>query len=175
MSRGTALAAVCAVLFLTFLDNTIIGVALADMQTSLRAGVPALQWIVDGYMLAFTALMLTGGTLGDLLGRKKVMLAGIALFCGGSLFGALAGSSRELIAARVVMGVGAAACEPGTLSLIRHIYPDRSERAHALGIWTAVSGVSLALGPVLGGVLVAAGGWQNIFWFNLAFGLFYTG
>ena len=171
MSRGTALAAVCAVLFLTFLDNTIIGVALADMQTSLRAGVPALQWIVDGYMLAFTALMLTGGTLGDLLGRKKVMLAGIALFCGGSLFGALAGSSRELIAARVVMGVGAAACEPGTLSLIRHIYPDRRERAHALGIWTAVSGVSLALGPVLGGVLVAAGGWQNIFWFNLAFGL----
>jgi len=171
VSRGTALAAVCAVLFLTFLDNTIIGVALADMQTSLRAGVPALQWIVDGYMLAFTALMLTGGTLGDLLGRKKVMLAGIALFCGGSLFGALAGSSRELIAARVVMGVGAAACEPGTLSLIRHIYPDRRERAHALGIWTAVSGVSLALGPVLGGVLVAAGGWQNIFWFNLAFGL----
>jgi EmrB/QacA subfamily drug resistance transporter len=171
VSRGTALAAVCAVLFLTFLDNTIIGVALADMQTSLRAGVPALQWIVDGYMLAFTALMLTGGTLGDLLGRKKVMLAGIALFCGGSLFGALAGSSRELIAARVVMGVGAAACEPGTLSLIRHIYPDRGERAHALGIWTAVSGVSLALGPVLGGVLVAAGGWQNIFWFNLVFGL----
>jgi EmrB/QacA subfamily drug resistance transporter len=171
MSKRTALAAVCAVLFLTFLDNTILGVALADMQTSLRAGVPALQWIVDGYMLAFTALMLTGGTLGDLLGRKKVMLAGIALFAGGSLFGALATSSRELIAARVVMGVGAAACEPGTLSLIRHIYPDRSERAHALGVWTAVSGVSLALGPVLGGVLVAAGGWQNIFWFNLAFGV----
>jgi EmrB/QacA subfamily drug resistance transporter len=171
MSKRTALAAVCAVLFLTFLDNTILGVALADMQTSLRAGVPALQWIVDGYMLAFTALMLTGGTLGDLLGRKKLMLAGVALFAGGSLFGALSTSSSELIAARVVMGVGAAACEPGTLSLIRHIYPDRSERAHALGVWTAVSGVSLALGPVLGGVLVAAGGWENIFWFNLAFGI----
>jgi EmrB/QacA subfamily drug resistance transporter len=171
MSKRTALAAVCAVLFLTFLDNTILGVALADMQTSLRAGVPALQWIVDGYMLAFTALMLTGGTLGDLFGRKKVMLAGVALFSAGSLFGALSTSSRELIAARVVMGVGAAACEPGTLSLIRHIYPDRTERAHALGVWTAVSGVSLALGPVLGGVLVAAGGWENIFWFNLAFGI----
>jgi EmrB/QacA subfamily drug resistance transporter len=171
MSKRTALAAVCAVLFLTFLDNTILGVALADMQTSLRAGVPALQWIVDGYMLAFTALMLTGGTLGDLLGRKKLMLAGVALFAGGSLFGALSTSSGELIAARVVMGVGAAACEPGTLSVIRHIYPDRSERAHALGVWTAVSGVSLALGPVLGGVLVAAGGWENIFWFNVAFGI----
>ncbi len=171
MNRRTALAAVCAVLFLTFLDNTILGVALADMQKSLRAGVPELQWIVDGYMLAFTGLMLTGGTLGDLLGRKRVMLAGIALFSGGSLLGALASGSRTLIAARVVMGVGAAACEPGTLSLIRHIFPDRRERAHALGVWTAVSGVSLAVGPVLGGVLVAAGGWRNIFWFNLAFGL----
>ena len=171
LSKSGALAAVCAVLFLTFLDNTILGVALADMQTSLSAGVPALQWIVDGYMLAFTALMLTGGTLGDLFGRKKVLLAGVALFAGGSLFGALSTSSSALIAARVVMGVGAAACEPGTLSLIRHIYPDRTERAHALGIWTAVSGVSLALGPVLGGVLVAAGGWENIFWFNVAFGL----
>ena len=171
MNRSYALAAVSAVLFLTFLDNTIVGVALADMQTSLRAGVPALQWIVDGYMLAFTALMLTGGTLGDLLGRKRVMLAGVALFSGGSLFGALATSSGHLIAARVVMGVGAAACEPGTLSLIRHMYPEHAERARALGVWTAVSGVSIALGPVLGGILVAAGGWENIFWFNVAFGV----
>ena len=170
MSRSSALAAVCAVLFLTFLDNTILGVALADMQTSLSAGVPTLQWIVDGYMLAFAALMLTGGTLGDLLGRKRILLTGVALFSGASLFGALATSSRELIAARVVMGVGAAFCEPGTLSLIRHIYPDRTERAYALGVWTAVSGVSLGLGPVLGGVLVAAGGWENVFWFNVAFG-----
>jgi EmrB/QacA subfamily drug resistance transporter len=171
VNRNTALAAVCAVLFLTFLDNTIIGVALADMQTSLSASVPALQWIVDGYMLAFTALMLTGGTLGDILGRKRVMLAGIVLFCGGSLLGALATSSGVLIGARVLMGVGAAACEPGTLSLIRHIFPERRERARALGVWTAVSGVSIALGPVLGGLLVAAGGWQYIFWFNVGFGL----
>jgi len=165
-----ALAAVCAVLFLTFLDNTIVSVALANIQTGLRAGVTSLQWIVDGYMLAFTALMLTGGTLGDLLGRKRVLLAGIVVFCAGSLVGALAHSTGTLIAGRVVMGVGAAACEPGTLSLIRQIYPDRRERAQALGVWTAVSGISLALGPVLGGVLVAAGGWQDIFWFNLAFG-----
>src|SRR5206468_11960404 len=113
------LAAGCAVLFLPCLDNTSLGVALADVRTRLRAGVPARQWIVDGYMLAFTALMLTGGTLGDLLGRKKVMLAGVALFSAGSLFGALAGSSRELIAARVVMGVGAAACAPGPPPLLR--------------------------------------------------------
>jgi len=171
VNRSAALAAVCAVLFLTFLDNTIVSVALADIQTSLSTGVPSLQWIVDGYMLAFTGLMLTGGTLGDLLGRKRVMLAGIVLFCTGSLVGALASDSRTLIIARVVMGVGAAACEPGTLSLIRHIYPDRRERARALGVWTAVSGISLAVGPVLGGVLVAGGGWRWIFWFNLAFGV----
>jgi EmrB/QacA subfamily drug resistance transporter len=170
VNRNFALAAVCAVLFLTFLDNTIVSVALADIQTSLRTGVPALQWVIDGYMLAFTGLMLTGGTLGDLLGRKRVLLAGITLFSAGSLVGALASDSRMLIAARVVMGVGAAACEPGTLSLIRQIYPDARERAHALGVWTAVSGVSLALGPVLGGVLVAGAGWRGIFWFNLAFG-----
>jgi EmrB/QacA subfamily drug resistance transporter len=168
--RGFALAAICAVLFLTFLDNTIVSVALANIQTDLRAGVTSLQWIVDGYMLAFTGLMLTGGTLGDLLGRKKVMLGGIAIFCAGSLVGALAPDTRTLIAGRVVMGIGAAACEPGTLSLIRQIYPDGAERARALGVWTAVSGISLALGPVLGGVLVAAAGWRGIFWFNLAFG-----
>jgi MFS family permease len=114
--RGFALAALCAVLFLTFLDATIVSVALADIQESLRAGVSSLQWIVNGYLLAFTGLMLTGGALGDLLGRKKVMLAGIAVFCGGSLLAALAHSTGTLIAGRVVMGVGAAACEPGTLS-----------------------------------------------------------
>jgi EmrB/QacA subfamily drug resistance transporter len=168
--RSLALAAVCAVLFLTFLDNTIVSVALGNIQTDLFAGVTSLQWIVDGYMLAFTALMLSGGTLGDLLGRKRVLLVGIAIFCAGSLVGALASDTRTLIVGRVVMGVGAAACEPGTLSLIRQMYPDRRERARALGVWTAVSGISLALGPVLGGVLVAAGGWRDVFWFNLAFG-----
>ncbi len=83
-AREAALAAVCAVLFLTFLDNTIVSVALANIQSSLSVSVPGLQWIVDGYMLAFAALMLTGGTLGDLFGRKKVMLGGVAIFCAGA-------------------------------------------------------------------------------------------
>jgi EmrB/QacA subfamily drug resistance transporter len=165
-----ALAAVCGVLFLTFLDNTIVSVALADMQTSLRSGVASLQWIVDGYMLAFAGLMLTGGTLGDLLGRKRVLLAGVVVFCAGSLVSALAPDARTLIVGRVVMGVGAAGCEPGTLSLIRQLYPDQRRRARALGVWTAVSGISLAVGPVLGGVLVGISGWRGIFWFNLVFG-----
>ena len=166
-AREAALAALCAILFLTFLDNTIVSVALADIQSSLGASVPDLQWIVDGYMLAFAALMLTGGTLGDLFGRKKVMLAGVAIFCGGSVMSALAPGTSLLIAGRVVMGVGAAASEPGTLSMIRHIYPEPAPRARALGVWAAVSGLALALGPVIGGVLVGAGDWTWIFWFSV--------
>jgi EmrB/QacA subfamily drug resistance transporter len=169
-TREAALAAVCAILFLTFLDNTIVSVALADIQSSLSVSVSGLQWIVDGYMLAFAALMLTGGTLGDLFGRKKVMLAGVVVFCGGSIVAAVATSSSILIAGRVVMGIGAAASEPGTLSLIRHIYPEREERARALGVWAAVSGLALALGPVVGGVLAAGPGWRSIFWFGFGFG-----
>jgi EmrB/QacA subfamily drug resistance transporter len=166
-ARAAALAALCAILFLTFLDNTIVSVALAGIQTDLSVSVTGLQWIVDGYMLAFAALMLTGGTLGDLLGRKKVMLAGVAIFCAGSVVAALATSSSVLIAGRIVMGVGAAASEPGTLSLIRQIYPEPAPRARALGVWAAVSGVALSLGPVIGGVLVGGPGWRWIFWFGV--------
>ena len=115
--------------------------------------------------------MLTGGTLGDLLGRKRVMLAGMVIFCAGSLVGALAQSTDMLIVGRVIMGVGAAGSEPGTLSLIRHIFPEAGPRARALGVWTAVSGIALAIGPILGGVLVAAFGWRGVFWFNLGFGI----
>jgi EmrB/QacA subfamily drug resistance transporter len=169
-ARGAALAAVCAILFLTFLDNTIVSVALADIQSSLSVSVSGLQWVVDGYMLAFAALMLTGGTLGDLFGRKKIMLGGVVIFCAGSLVAALVASTSVLIAGRVVMGLGAAASEPGTLSLIRHIYPERRARARALGVWAAVSGLALSLGPVLGGVLSDGIGWRSIFWFSLGFG-----
>jgi len=172
-AREAALAAICAILFLTFLDNTIVSVALAGIQSGLSVSVTGLQWIVDGYMLAFAALMLTGGTLGDLLGRKKVMLTGVGIFCAGSVLAAVATNPSMLIAGRIVMGVGAAASEPGTLSLIRHIYPERQERAVALGVWTAVSGLALALGPVIGGVLIGGNSvqprWTWIFWFGAIF------
>jgi EmrB/QacA subfamily drug resistance transporter len=161
-----ALGTVCAVLFLTFIDTTIVSVALSDVQTRLHAGVTQLQWIVNGYALTFASLMLIAGSLSDRFGRKRVMLLGLSVFGAGSVLGALAPNSSTLIAARVLMGVGAAASEPGTLSVIRHLYPDSEERARALGAWAAVSGLALALGPVIGGALVGLGSWRAIFWFN---------
>ncbi len=168
--QAVALATLCVVLFLTFLDNTIVSVGLASVQSDLHAGVTSLQWVVNGYALTFAAFMLAAGSLGDMLGRKKVMLAGVGIFCAGSVLAALSPNVSTLIAGRVVMGLGAAASEPGTLSIIRHVYPDRRTRADALGVWAAVSGLALALGPVIGGALVGASSWRDIFWFNLFVG-----
>lgn len=170
-AQAAALATLCFVLFLTFLDNTVVSVGLANIQSTLHAGVVSLQWVVDGYALTFASFMLAAGTMGDLLGRKKVMLAGVAVFCAGSVVSATAPAVGWLILGRFIMGIGAAASEPGTLSVIRHVYPDRATRADALGVWAAVSGLALALGPVIAGLLVGAISWRAIFWFNLAFGL----
>ena len=169
--RAAVLATLAAVAFLTFLDTTIVSVALADVQATLQAGVASLQWVVNAYALAFASLMLAAGALGDRLGRKRVMLAGLGVFCVGSLLGALAPNAGVLIASRAIMGVGAAASEPGTLSVLRHVYPGRSERARALGVWASVAGLALALGPVIGGLLVGVSGWRGVFWFNLAAGV----
>jgi MFS family permease len=169
--RSLALAVLCVVLFLTFLDNTVVSVALGSVQTELRAGVSALQWVVGAYALTFAGAMLGFGMVGDEFGRKRVMVIGIVIFCAGSILSAEAPNVGVLIAGRAVMGFGAAASEPGTLSMIRHIYTDERIRARALGVWTAVSGVALAMGPVIGGALVGEfGTWRAIFWFNLVVG-----
>jgi EmrB/QacA subfamily drug resistance transporter len=165
-----ALAALSLVLFLTFLDNTIVSVVLANVQSALHAGVGGLQWIVNGYALTFAGLMLSFGALSDVWGRKRVMLTGVAVFCAGSVVCALAPDVATLVAGRVVMGVGAAASEPGTLSMIRQLYRHREERARALGVWVAISSLALALGPVIGGLLAGVWSWRAIFWFNLFFG-----
>jgi EmrB/QacA subfamily drug resistance transporter len=169
--RSLALAVLCVVLFLTFLDNTVVSVALGSVQTDLRAGVSALQWVVGAYALTFAGAMLGFGMVGDEFGRKRVMVIGIVIFCAGSILSAEAPNVGVLIAGRAVMGFGAAASEPGTLSMIRHIYTDERIRARALGVWTAVSGVALAMGPVIGGALIGEfGTWRAIFWFNLIVG-----
>jgi EmrB/QacA subfamily drug resistance transporter len=171
--RPIALAVLCIVLFVTFLDNTIVSVALGNIQSDLHAGVTALQWVVGAYALTFAGAMLGFGMVGDEFGRKRVMLIGIVIFCGGSILCATASGSHAiglLIAGRAVMGFGAAASEPGTLSMIRHLYTTHRTRTRALGVWTAVSGLALAMGPVLGGALVGAWSWRAIFWFNLIVG-----
>ena len=126
--QGLALATLCTLLFLTFLDNTVVSVALGDIQVSLKANVSDLQWVVGAYALTFASIMLACGMIGDELGRKKVMLAGAGVFCAGSVLCALAPNAQTLIAGRAVMGLGAAASEPGTLSMLRHLYPDARAR-----------------------------------------------
>jgi EmrB/QacA subfamily drug resistance transporter len=169
--RALALAVLCTILFLTFLDNTVVSVALGSVQADLHAGVTALQWVVSGYALTFAGAMLAFGMIGDEFGRKRVMLAGAGVFCAGSVLAALAPNTGVLIAGRAVMGLGAAASEPGTLSMLRHLYDDERTRTRAVGVWTAVSGLALAAGPIIGGALVGVWNWRGIFWFNLAFGL----
>ena len=169
--QGLALATLCTLLFLTFLDNTVVSVALGDVQVSLKANVTDLQWVVGAYALTFASLMLACGMIGDELGRKKVMLTGAGVFCAGSVLCALAPNVQTLIAGRAVMGLGAAASEPGTLSMLRHLYPDAKARSRAIGVWAGTSGFALAAGPVVGGVLIGVWNWRGIFWFNLAFGL----
>ena len=166
-----SLTALLSILFLTFLDNTVVSAVLTNVQSELHAGVSQLQWVVGAYALTFASLMLMAGSLGDNFGRKKVMLLGVLIFCAGSVVCALSTSPGDLVIGRVVMGVGAAGSEPGTLSMIRHIYPDRRRRARALGVWAAVSGLALAMGPVLGGTLVGLWSWRSVFWFNLVFGM----
>src|SRR3984957_8610195 len=163
-------AALLAILFLTFLDNTVASAVLTSVQAKLHANLSQLQAVVGGYALAFASLMLMFGALGHNFGRKRLMLTGVPIFCGGSIICAISVNPSELVIGRIIMGIGAAASEPATLSMIRHIYPDHKARARALGAWAAVSGLALAMGPVIGGILVGIWSWRAVFWFNLVFG-----
>src|SRR3954464_12839251 len=149
-------------------DNTMVGVAVPDIRHDFRAGATSLEWVVAGYIVAVAGRRFPGGLIGDRYGRKPALLIGLSLFTVGAAIAATAGNATQLVAGRVVQGLGAACSEPGTLSLLRQLHPDARRRARAMGGWAAASGIALAAGPVAAGVLVAAGGWRAVFWGELA-------
>src|SRR4051794_12089219 len=167
MDRRIVLVTMCVGLFLVQLDVTIVNVALPTLQTQMHAQVSDLQWTVDGYAIALASLLLAGGTLGDLHGHKRVVMVGLVVFGAGSLLAGLAGSVGLLVAGRVAQGVGAALLLPGTLAVITRAFPQRAERARAIGAWAAISGLSLPAGLLVGGLLVDTLGWRSIFLVNL--------
>ncbi|MER5280059.1 MFS transporter [Streptomyces sp. NPDC002809] len=166
MRKWGPLAAVCLGTFMLLLDVTIVIVALPDMARALDASLSDLQWVIDGYALALAALLLGIGAAADLLGRRRVHVAGVVLFAVASLACGLASSPALLVAARGVQGVGAAAMFATTLPLLASVYRGR-ERSVALGLWGAVSGGAAAIGPVVGGLLTEGPGWRWIFFVNL--------
>ncbi|WP_405952986.1 MFS transporter [Streptomyces prunicolor] len=168
---GLVLAVCCLSLLITALDTTAVNVALPAVGHDLHAPVSGLQWTVDGYTLAVAAFMMLAGSSADRIGRRRVFQAGLVLFTVGSLACSLAPSLGWLIAFRVTQGLGASMLNPVALSIITHAFPDPRERARAIGLWGTTVGLSLAAGPVVGGLLVASAGWRSIFWINIPIGV----
>ncbi|MFF3844327.1 MFS transporter [Streptomyces sp. NPDC002328] len=169
--RLLVLAICCMSLLIVSLDNTVLNVALPSMGRDLHASTSGLQWTIDAYTLVLAALLMLAGSTADRIGRRKVFLAGLVLFSLGSLLCSLAPSLELLVAARMVQAVGGSMLNPVAMSIITNTFTDPRERARAIGAWGAVVGISMAAGPLVGGVLVESVGWRSIFWLNLPVGL----
>jgi DHA2 family methylenomycin A resistance protein-like MFS transporter len=169
------LLAVCCGYFMVILDVTIVNVAAPAIGRELGASLTALQWIVDGYSVAFAGLLLLGGALGDRWGHRRVFCLGVAVFTGASLGCVVAGSALTLTAFRLVEGGGAALLVPGSLALLQQVYRTPSARARAFGLWGAIAGVAATAGPLVGGVLTSTVGWRWVFVINLPVGLLCLG
>ena len=165
--RWAILAVLCLAVFVTVLDGTIVNVALPTLAVELGASTRQLQWIVDAYLLVFTGLLLAAGGVGDRYGRRGILLVGLVVFGATSAFAGSAGSPNELILGRALMGIGAAMIFPATLAILTNVFRDPVERAKAIGVWSAVSGVAVAAGPITGGWLLERFWWGSVFYVNV--------
>ncbi len=160
------LGAMCFALFMVMLDNTVVNIALPAIKSSFGASISGLSWTVNAYTLVFGVLLVTGGRLGDVFGRKRMFLAGLVVFTLGSIGAGLSGSINELVAFRGLQGAGAAFLMPGSLSIITNTFSG-PDLGRALGLWAGISGLALGMGPVVGGLLVEKAGWEWIFFLNV--------
>lgn len=169
--RLLVLAICCMSLLIVSLDNTVLNVALPSLQRDLHASTAGLQWTIDAYTLVLASLLMLAGSTADRIGRKRVFMAGLVVFTLGSVLCSLAPSLDALVAFRMVQAVGGSMLNPVAMSIITNTFTDPRERARAIGAWGAVVGLSMAAGPLVGGLLVDSVGWRSIFWINLPVGL----
>ena len=169
--RAIVLAVCCRALFMVGLDNTIVNVGLPDIGESLHTAVSGLQWTVAGYTIVLASLLMFSGAAADRIGRRTIFQVGLSLFTLGSWLCSLAPTLAWLITFRILQGVGGSMLAPSALGIITNAFSRPGERAKAIGVWDGVSGLSMALGPVLGGILIGAVGWRGIFWANIPVGL----
>jgi len=158
-------------LAMALLDVTVVNVAVSAIQTGLATGVRGLSWVIDGYTLAFASLLLLAGGLGDRLGARRMFIGGLLVFTFASALCGLAPGLGTLVLARILQGAGAALFMPSSLAILRQAYPRAEDRARAIGVWSALTAIAAASGPVLGGLLVGAFGWRSIFLLNVPFGI----
>jgi EmrB/QacA subfamily drug resistance transporter len=169
--RLTILAICCMSLLIVAMDNTIVNVALPSIRRDLHTSLSGQQWTIDAYVIVLASLLLLSGSTADRLGRKRIFQVGLSVFVLGSLLCSLAPTLSWLIAARALQGVGGSMLNPVAMSIITNVFTDPRERARAIGAWGAVVGISLALGPIVGGALTESAGWRSIFWINVPIGL----